>query len=257
MLRQSGNEALFVELETTDELHPLRFFEQLKEQYGLRHVVYADLLRTGAGFQASRLIHDPNPPLQRLLRQQDIDPLQPFVRLAANLYGPAEIDVNALLSTEPTLDRTLSPCGLGGPGLLVPLISRNRGIAFFFCNSSLLSGWTTPRCQRLRDLTLAATLFHVRQTGAPPLQSPSAGAQSAPVRLTPREREVLSWVAAGKSYWEVGRILGISERTVRHFMANSRAKLDAVSNKQAVALAVASELIDPQDPHPGHPSARR
>jgi LuxR family transcriptional regulator, quorum-sensing system regulator SinR len=59
-----------------------------------------------------------------------------------------------------------------------------------------------------------------------------------PIRLTPREREVLKWTAAGKSYWEIATILGISERTVRHFMTNAREKLGAVTNSQAVARAL-------------------
>jgi len=35
-----------------------------------------------------------------------------------------------------------------------------------------------------------------------------------PIPLTPREREVLSWAAQGKSAWETGEILGIAKRTV-------------------------------------------
>lgn len=61
--------------------------------------------------------------------------------------------------------------------------------------------------------------------------------------LTRRERETLAWIAAGKSYWETAVILGISERTIRHFMANARQKLDVVTNAQAVAEAVWRGLI--------------
>ena len=61
--------------------------------------------------------------------------------------------------------------------------------------------------------------------------------------ITPREREVLRWSAAGKSYWEIAVILGISERTVRFFMSNARQKLNVVSNTQAVAEAVWRGLI--------------
>jgi LuxR family quorum-sensing system transcriptional regulator SinR len=61
--------------------------------------------------------------------------------------------------------------------------------------------------------------------------------------LTHRETEVLGWTAAGKSYWEIGTILGISERTVRFFMTNARRKLNVVSNTQAVAQAVRRDLI--------------
>lgn len=61
--------------------------------------------------------------------------------------------------------------------------------------------------------------------------------------LTRRERETLAWIAAGKSYWEAAVILGISERTIRHFMANARRKLDVVNNAQAVAEAIWRGLI--------------
>lgn len=68
--------------------------------------------------------------------------------------------------------------------------------------------------------------------------------------LTRRESETLAWIAAGKSYWETAVILGISERTIRYFMANAREKLDVVSNAQAVAEAVWRGLI-PRLAEPG------
>lgn len=256
MLGQSGGDPLFIELETNDNLDPLRFLERLKGAYGLRHVIYADLLRTRVGYQTARLIHDPNKALERLVRREQLDPLQPLVRLAADLYGPAEIDLDVVLASDQALDRTLSACGLGGKALLVPLVPRHRGLAFFFCNSSRLDGWTLPRCQVVRDLSLAAGLFHARQIGTAPMRASAFDPLVTSPRLTAREREVLTWVAAGKSYWEVGRILGISERTVRHFMANSRAKLDAVSNKQAVALAVSAGLIDLNDRQATRPAPK-
>jgi LuxR family transcriptional regulator, quorum-sensing system regulator BjaR1 len=59
-------------------------------------------------------------------------------------------------------------------------------------------------------------------------------------RLTPREREVLTWSAAGKSQWEVSRILGVAERTVIGHLENVRTKLDASNTTQAVAVALMS-----------------
>ncbi len=61
--------------------------------------------------------------------------------------------------------------------------------------------------------------------------------------LTRRETETLAWIAAGKSYWEAAIILGITERTVRYFMANARDKLEVVNNAQAVAEAVWQGII--------------
>lgn len=55
------------------------------------------------------------------------------------------------------------------------------------------------------------------------------------VRLTARERDALSWVAEGKSDWEIAVILGLSETTVRYHVDNARRKLGAVNRAQAVA----------------------
>jgi LuxR family quorum sensing-dependent transcriptional regulator len=56
--------------------------------------------------------------------------------------------------------------------------------------------------------------------------------------LTPRQREVLAFTAAGKSDWEMGAIIGISENTVNRHMEDAKARLKVVTRAQAVALAV-------------------
>jgi LuxR family quorum sensing-dependent transcriptional regulator len=61
--------------------------------------------------------------------------------------------------------------------------------------------------------------------------------------LTPREREVLTWAAAGKSAADTGEILGITERTVTAHIVSSCQKLGAANKTQAVARAVHRGLI--------------
>jgi LuxR family quorum sensing-dependent transcriptional regulator len=61
--------------------------------------------------------------------------------------------------------------------------------------------------------------------------------------LTPREREILIWAAAGKSAANTGDILGITERTVTAHIASACQKLDAVNKTQAVARALQYKLI--------------
>ena len=56
--------------------------------------------------------------------------------------------------------------------------------------------------------------------------------------LTDREREVLKWVAAGKSDWDIGAILHISERTARAHATNAARKLNAANRPAAIAEAV-------------------
>jgi LuxR family quorum sensing-dependent transcriptional regulator len=63
-------------------------------------------------------------------------------------------------------------------------------------------------------------------------------------KLTNREHEVLTWVASGKSAWEIGEILGISKRTVDEHSQTACHKLGAVNRTQAVAIAVQAHLIN-------------
>ena len=60
------------------------------------------------------------------------------------------------------------------------------------------------------------------------------------MHLTVRERDALTWVAAGKSDWEIAAILGLSQTTVRFHVDNARKKLGAVNRAQVVALLISS-----------------
>jgi DNA-binding CsgD family transcriptional regulator len=61
--------------------------------------------------------------------------------------------------------------------------------------------------------------------------------------LSPREAEVLGWIAKGKSDAEIAVILGLSERTARFHAANAKVKLDATTRVQAVTKALDLGLI--------------
>jgi LuxR family quorum sensing-dependent transcriptional regulator len=63
--------------------------------------------------------------------------------------------------------------------------------------------------------------------------------------LTPREREVLTWIASGKSAWEIGEILHISKRTVDEHSTHAARKLNASNRAQSVARAIRYRLIEP------------
>jgi DNA-binding CsgD family transcriptional regulator len=62
--------------------------------------------------------------------------------------------------------------------------------------------------------------------------------------LTPRELEALRWTMAGKTAWEVGAVLGISERTAVLHINNAMHKLKCVNKHQAVLKALRLGLID-------------
>lgn len=60
-----------------------------------------------------------------------------------------------------------------------------------------------------------------------------------------REREVLSWIAAGKSSEDVACILGISRHTVERHLSNVRAKFGAINTVHAVTRAIRRGDIRP------------
>lgn len=62
-------------------------------------------------------------------------------------------------------------------------------------------------------------------------------------KLTPRELETLNWTMEGKTAWEVGGILGISERTAVLHINNAMHKLEATNKHQAVLKALRLGLI--------------
>jgi DNA-binding CsgD family transcriptional regulator len=55
--------------------------------------------------------------------------------------------------------------------------------------------------------------------------------------------ECLSWTMEGKTAWETGAILSISERTAVLHLQNAMQKLGAVSKHQAVLKAMRLGLI--------------
>ncbi len=58
------------------------------------------------------------------------------------------------------------------------------------------------------------------------------------IRLSPREREVLQWVAEGKTSWEIGEILAISSKGVEHHLRTTRTKLGTLNSAHSVAVAL-------------------
>lgn len=123
--------------------------------------------------------------------------------------------------------------GLAG-GFIVP-IHNSRG--FEACVS--MAGVDFARRREMHfALHVMAIYAHatVRRLTAPaPVKRPP---------LTPREREVLSWAAHGKSAWEIGEILHIAKRTVDEHATTAFHKLGAANRAHAVAIAVRDRIID-------------
>jgi LuxR family transcriptional regulator, quorum-sensing system regulator BjaR1 len=62
--------------------------------------------------------------------------------------------------------------------------------------------------------------------------------------LSPRQFEVLTWAAKGKTYWETAHILGISYASVHSHINSLKSKMSAVNVTHAVARGYELGLIE-------------
>ncbi|MDD3370875.1 MAG: autoinducer binding domain-containing protein [Alphaproteobacteria bacterium] len=65
------------------------------------------------------------------------------------------------------------------------------------------------------------------------------------LKLSPREMEILTWTAQGKTRWEISSILSISEATVKNHLDHCCRKLRVSNKTHAVAVAMTHALIWP------------
>lgn len=87
--------------------------------------------------------------------------------------------------------------------------------------AQLFAAFALPALDRLFN--------HIKQQDFPP--------------LTPKELEVLKWTVAGKTAFEVGSILGSSERTANFHVQNICQKLGVTNKRAAIAKALQLHLV--------------
>ena len=151
-------------------------------------------------------------------------------------------------------------------GAMVPLSSRHRQILRRSRRFGLGEGFTVPAnvpgepsgsCSFAvrRGLELPAQrLLCAELIGAHAFRAarrihsyPAAGLHP---HLSRRERECLHLLAAGKTDWEIARILGISAETARQYVKRARAAYDVVSRTQLVVHGLRDAWISFDDAIP-------
>lgn len=131
--------------------------------------------------------------------------------------------------------------GVSNTGFSVPIRGVRGDIGVFSVSTNLSPDeWQHFRRENQSDMMLLAYYFYMACVD---IEFP----ENRSVVLSPREYDILSWMAVGKSTHVVAAILGLSPKTVEHYLASARIKLRAANTTHAVAKAVKWGLINPLD----------
>ena len=125
-------------------------------------------------------------------------------------------------------------------GAEIPIHEPGLGFATFSVFSSVSADFEAAWAAHRLDIHLFCLYFHDKysQLTASPKPRPEP-------HLSRRERECLVLTSRGKTAWEVGEILSISERTAKQHLGNATRKLGSNSKHHAVVKAIMARLILP------------
>lgn len=127
--------------------------------------------------------------------------------------------------------------GYGRHGLSLPVHGQHGDRALVSITSDASDrDWRNLHHCFMRDFHLLA--FHLHEA----ILRLEGGAEPR-LKISPRERECLMWIAEGKTAWECARILGLSEHTVRCYLESARHKLGAANNGHAANKATKANLL--------------
>ncbi|NVN09764.1 autoinducer binding domain-containing protein [Nguyenibacter vanlangensis] len=128
-------------------------------------------------------------------------------------------------------------------GVTVPLLSRGGEKAAFSLLLTNQAASSATNQQRFNLLRLIGEHLHARAARLAQEEHLISGSRRRKSLLTPRETEMLTWVARGKSTWDIAQIVGIGEKSVEFHLDSVRLKLQASNRTQAVVKAIMIGLI--------------
>lgn len=178
---------------------------------------------------------------QQLYVQHSFQHRDPTLLSASRSIAPVDWK---RLHTEREFDQIFSKAhdfGISKQGLTIPVRGPYGDIGLFSVTRDCSEReWQLLKANILSELQAAAVHLHDHV-----IRSHALGAKLTDPSLPQREKDVLQWIAAGKTQQDVGDILSISNRTVEVHLRSSRTKLGALSTAQAVGRAIGLGLIHP------------
>lgn len=166
--------------------------------------------------------------------QSGYDRIDPIIRFAGCNSMPFRWNDFAVPKVEQKVLNDAADAGLHH-GVVVPIHGPGGDL---FCVSLATDMGDAAREAPLSLLRLLTIQFQSAVLGLqPPHPQPDVP------RLSPREAECLSYCAIGKTSWEIGHILNISEKTAEFHILNAMKKLESSTRVLAVVKAIRFGMI--------------
>jgi DNA-binding CsgD family transcriptional regulator len=165
-----------------------------------------------------------------------------IINHAATTIRPFEwndvVRMNQLTANQKLLRHDAWDSGLKG-GAMVPIHGPGTTKAYFTVSNNMEPiEFKKMFIERRHELHVLATYTHERI-----LDLCSKAEPTSRVRLTPRESEVMVMVALGKSNWDISKVCGISENTVKDYLKRIFRKMNVNSKAHATAVAISNGFI--------------
>jgi DNA-binding CsgD family transcriptional regulator len=93
------------------------------------------------------------------------------------------------------------------------------------------------------DRLCMARAVELGESHSPLVSDSGVPAERIPARLTRQETECLCWCKEGKTNWEIGEVLLISEKTVEFYLGHAMRKLGAANRITAVIRGIKRGFI--------------
>jgi len=177
----------------------------------------------------------PKPWVERYLQQGYFakDPVIRHARGTATPYQWRDLDLQC--SREMLVLQEAGDAGLR-EGIAIPIHEPWGRI--FLTTLATESQERQTDLRRQIEAKVLAVVFHSRYSALCGVKT-----SNPQIGLTPRESECLGWVAQGKSSWDIGRLMEVSEHTVNFHLKNAMRKFDTASRVTAAVRAASLGLI--------------
>jgi LuxR family quorum-sensing transcriptional regulator LasR len=165
--------------------------------------------------------------------------IDPTVRHAIQSLAPLGWSLDIYASREQLVFREEATAYGLRSGITFPVHSRDGDVGLLSLSMSSASSHAVAHLEENKVWgSLLATMMH--ETTRRLIKTDLLSSRP---HLTKCEAEVLKWLSAGKSNWDISVLLNISEHGVSHHVRNLLTKFDVPTRRQAVVKAILLGVI--------------